>query len=97
MPTKTHCLSLDEMHVFLDGELSQAEDSTVIEHLDGCPKCRAALEQSAGGPQWLGHVKEFLSDVDSACPIEEASDQPELASEPFLIADRLTFLVLCQA
>src|SRR6185436_12069392 len=93
MPTKTHCLSLDEMHVFLDGELSQAEDSTVIEHLDGCPKCRAALEQSAGGPQWLGHVKECLSDVDSACLFEELDDPSELASEPFLIADRLTFLV----
>ena len=46
------CLSPGELHVFLDGELSQAEDSTVIEHLDHCPKCRAALEESAGGAPW---------------------------------------------
>lgn len=92
MSTKPHCLSPDEMHVFLDGELSQAEDSTIVEHLDGCPKCRAALEESAGGPQWLGHVKEFLSDVDPACPADESGQEPECPSEPFLIADRLTFL-----
>jgi eukaryotic-like serine/threonine-protein kinase len=92
MPANPQCLSVDEMHVFLDGELSQAEDSSVIEHLDGCPKCRAALEESAGGPQWLGHVKEFLADVDPACPAEEPGEEQEIAPEPFLIADRLTFL-----
>jgi serine/threonine protein kinase len=87
-----HCLSPEEMCVFLDGQLSGAEDSTVIDHLDRCPKCRAALEESAGGPQWLGHVKEFLTNVDFAGPIEESGQNPELGSEPFLIADRLNFL-----
>src|SRR5436189_2352968 len=92
MSTKTHCLSTDEMHVFLDGELPEAEDSSVIEHLDGCPKCRAALEESAGGQQWLGRVMEFLADADSEFATEKSGEETELASEPFLIADRLTFL-----
>lgn len=86
------CLSPDELHVFLDGQLSQAEDSTVIEHLDRCPHCRAALEENAGGPRWLGQVKEFLSSVDFADPQPEAVAEATPATEPFLIADRLTFL-----
>lgn len=92
MPHNPHCLTPDEMYVFLDGQLSQTEDSTVIDHLDRCPRCRAALEDSAGGTQWLGHAKEFLADVNLDGPAEESSREPEFASEPFLIADRLTFL-----
>ena len=73
MPHNPDCLSPDRMHVFLDGQLSQSEDSTVIDHLDRCPKCRAALEESAGGQQWLGHAKEFLTDVTFDGPVEESS------------------------
>jgi serine/threonine protein kinase len=92
MPHTPECLSPDEMYVFLDGQLSQAEDSTVIDHLDHCAQCRAALEESAGGPQWLDHVKEFLANVRGADPVEELTQEPELASERLLVADRLTFL-----
>ena len=92
MLQKSHCLSPDEMHVFLDGQLSQAEDSTLIGHLDRCPRCREALERNAGGPQWLGHVKEFLGDANFIGPVDQPGQEPELAPEPLLIADRLSFL-----
>ena len=92
MSNQPGCLSSDAMYVFLDGELSQAEDSTVIEHLDHCPKCRAALEMCAGGQQWLGHVKENLTSGDVSVHAGEVDQEPALANEPFLIADRLSFL-----
>jgi len=39
------CLRIDQIYLFLEGELSSAEVSTIKEHLSLCPKCKKAVEE----------------------------------------------------
>lgn len=92
MKTSQHCLSLGDIQVFLDGTTSQVDDREVIRHLDHCSACRAALEKSAGGSQWLGHVQDLLSDADCGETVETRSEDSAAPIDAFLVANRLTFL-----
>lgn len=92
MRHEPHCLSADDMRLFLDGQSSPVEDSAVVEHLDDCAKCRAALEENAGGSQWIEHVHDLLSDADGDDSVDRSGESSVAAAEPFLIANRLTFL-----
>jgi anti-sigma factor RsiW len=38
------CLKIDDIYTYLDGGLSAEERKILEGHLDGCPRCRAALE-----------------------------------------------------
>ena len=92
MNTSQHCLSSDDIRVFLDGASSQLEDTVVVRHLDHCPACRAALEENAGGSLWLEHVQNLLSDADCIGTSEARSENSVATIDAYLVANRLTFL-----
>ena len=66
MPEKQHtCFEPSHLSRFLHEELSELEETTVIEHLDGCPDCQATLERVAASgdrvvsfakPLWREHA-----------------------------------------
>ncbi len=43
------CPSSDRLVEFLSGRLSEAEQRTVEEHVNGCPTCRGSLARLAKG------------------------------------------------
>src|SRR5688572_9286123 len=48
---------------------AQAED--LSDHLQGCPHCRAELEQLAGDGTWWSEAKEYLSSTDELVAIDD--------------------------
>ncbi len=49
--------------LFLDEELSDAEQRAFEEHLETCSACRSALDQSTGGERAWSEVREYLSSI----------------------------------
>lgn len=92
MTQSQHCLSSDDIRVFLDGQSSSVVESIVVAHLDLCAECRAALEENAGGSEWLGHVHELLSDAECDPADDDCTETAHAAVDSFLVANRLTFL-----
>jgi serine/threonine protein kinase len=45
----------------LEGELTPGEESSVIQHLDGCPRCQAWLEQDAGDDAAWSTARQYLA------------------------------------
>lgn len=59
-PTRGAC-EPDVMVSFLQGDLPADTELAFVEHLDGCPSCRQALDDSAGGAGWRQEVQGSLS------------------------------------
>ena len=53
MEQTSPCPSDDRLADLLAGRLSSTAESELAAHLDGCPRCRKRLEESAGGTAWL--------------------------------------------
>src|SRR6185369_7405043 len=49
--------------VLVSGAAEELE-SDVAEHLESCESCRRDLELLAGGAEWWGDVRSFLSSID---------------------------------
>ncbi len=54
------CLKIEDIHTYLDGGLSVEQREVLEGHLDGCPRCRAALE----GRRRLAEAAASLPPVD---------------------------------
>jgi hypothetical protein len=39
------CLKISDIYTYLDGESSANERDGIVSHLEGCPRCRAAVEE----------------------------------------------------
>src|SRR5262245_34815752 len=62
MKSSHHCLSPEQVNLFLDGQLTEDVDREIIHHLDHCSHCRQALDDTAGSGEFAGSIKQFLSD-----------------------------------
>ena len=83
MPDKQNtCYDAAHLAEFLQERLSEGEESSVVQHLDACPECRAKLERvTANGADWAvvrEHVHE-AEDPTWALP-RSPSDEHFLAS-----------------
>lgn len=58
---------------FLRHELSEADESALVQHLDGCPTCSARLESETAEKNWWQAAGEFLPD--GPFELEPLSDQ----------------------
>src|SRR5262245_22940401 len=74
MKTQVSCDRV-RLHRYLTGELAEAEEAQLVEHLDECGPCREQLEASAGEPSWWHEARTLLSDD----ALDETRD-PELAA-----------------
>lgn len=61
MPEKrSTCVAPSHLAQFLQEKLDETEESSIIAHLDDCPKCQAALEQvTAEGTLWMDLKQHF--------------------------------------
>lgn len=92
MTKPSHCLSSNDMRVFLSGHSTQVQDSATVSHLDCCSACRNALEEIAGGAKWRGYVQELLSSAGCEAASEDRITGTYPLDDTFLVANRLTFL-----
>lgn len=76
-----NCLSLGQIYLYLDQELSSSENKKIEEHLALCPKCREALEER----QILEQAAKSLPDLE----IPTGFSQKIMAK---LFPERVTFL-----
>ncbi len=78
---------------FLRHELSEADESALIQHLDGCPTCSARLESETAEKNWWQAASEFLPD--SLFELEPLSDQsapPDAPSRGLMVQQVLDHL-----
>jgi len=53
---------------FLEGDLSPAEESTWLEHIESCRECQTRLEGLAASRDWWSQAKSFLTESDPTGP-----------------------------
>lgn len=69
-----------QIGAFLHGQMSVAEEQSFAAHLEGCAKCRAALEESAGDVHAWAEAAQMLS----PCPSADAAADDAAAEDDTL-------------
>jgi eukaryotic-like serine/threonine-protein kinase len=76
MSIQTACLVPSQLQALLDSQLSAAEQSDLVRHLDGCEGCQQAMQNLAnGGKPWTDPVLQ----LDSDRPAVESAFWPTVA------------------
>lgn len=66
-----HCPPPDDLLALLEGSLDEPVEHSVSLHLETCPTCRRALEETAADRSWWDEVETFLA----PWPMARASDK----------------------
>lgn len=78
---------------FLRHELSEADESALIQHLDGCPTCSARLESETAEENWWRAASEFLPDGPFELePLSDQSAPPDAPSRGLMVQQVLDHL-----
>ena len=63
MPTTSSCPDQARLASLRDGDLPESEHSTLIRHLDECPRCQAAMAELGGGASWPDMAEKLRQDT----------------------------------
>jgi serine/threonine protein kinase len=92
-PASNDCPSVADLRRLVSAENSAQEEKTLLQHLDVCPACRSALEEAAGGTEWLDCVGTHLRGRELEPQADAPDSSPDGSSVALLpLADRLGFL-----
>jgi len=61
-----------QLELALADLLLPAQSDELSQHLQGCPHCRAELEQLAGGGQWWSEAQTFLSSSEELVAVDDS-------------------------
>ncbi|MDO4315248.1 MAG: zf-HC2 domain-containing protein, partial [Oscillospiraceae bacterium] len=91
------------LDLFVDGELSPAEMADVQAHLDGCPGCRAYVDDALALRAAFPDAEDtevpagFAEGVMAAVRAQDAPEQPQSAPQKRKLAQILLSLAACCA